>query len=94
MSDKNPNLISLRFVVNGEETTVEHVNVNQPLKVAVEKALKQTSNHARDLSEFQAKYNNNDINLNQKVETFNFPAIATIYLSLKIGQGGTICSIH
>lgn len=94
MSDKNPNLISLRFVVNGEETTVEHVNVNQPLKVAAEKALKQTSNHARDLSEFQAKYNNNDINLNQKVETFNFPANATIYLSLKIGQGGAISSIR
>jgi hypothetical protein len=89
MNDKNPNLISLRFVVNGEETVIDDVNLNQPLKVAAEKALKQTSNHARDLSEFQAKYNNADINLSGKVETFNFPIDATIYLSLKIGQGGT-----
>jgi hypothetical protein len=86
--DKNPNQISLRFVVNGEETTVEKVNINAPLKVAAEKALEQTNNKGRDLSEFQAKYNNNDINLSHKVEDFKFPTGATIYLSLKIGQGG------
>lgn len=86
--EKHPNLISLRFVVNGEETTVEKVNVNAPLKVAAEKALEQTNNKGRDLSEFQAKYNNQDINLSHKVEDFKFPEGATIYLSLKIGQGG------
>jgi hypothetical protein len=87
-TEKNPNLIQLRFVVNGEETVVEKVNINQPLKVAAEKALNQTNNTGRDLSEFQAKYNNNDINLSHKVEDFRFPPDATIYLSLKIGQGG------
>lgn len=87
-TEKNPNLISLRFVVNGEETVVEKVNIHEPLKVAAEKALRQTNNTGRDLSEFQAKYNNNDINLSHKVEDFNFPPGATIYLSLKIGQGG------
>lgn len=87
-ADKNPNLISLRFVVNGEETVVEKVNIHEPLKVAADAALKQTNNTGRDLSEFQAKYNNNDINLSHKVEDFHFPSNATIYLSLKIGQGG------
>jgi hypothetical protein len=86
--EKQSNQISLRFVVNGEETTVDTVNVNQPLHVAAEKALSQTNNKGRDLSEFQAKYNGNDINLSQKVESFGFPEDATIYLSLKIGQGG------
>lgn len=87
-AEKNQNLISLRFVVNGEETVVDKVNIHQPLKVAAEKALQQTNNTGRDLSEFQAKYNNNDINLSHKVEDFHFPTGATIYLSLKIGQGG------
>ncbi len=85
---KNPNQISIRYIVNGEETLVDKVNVNQPLKVSAEQALKQTGNHSRDLSEFQAKYNNNDVNLNAKVEDLKIPSGATIYLSLKIGQGG------
>jgi hypothetical protein len=80
--------ISLVFVVSGEQATVDKINVNQPLKVAAIEALKKTDNKGRDISEFEAKYNNNPIDLNQKIDALGLPNGAVIFLTLKIGQGG------
>lgn len=46
--EKTQNQISLTFIVNGKEANVEKVNLHQPLKVSVEKALEETGNTARD----------------------------------------------
>lgn len=86
--EKQPNLISLTFIVNGTETLVEKVNVHQPLHVSVNKALEQTGNTGRAISEWQVIYNDQTLDPNAKVEDFNFPENAVIFLSLKAGQGG------
>ena len=85
---KTPNLISLTFIVNGTETLVEKVNLNQPLHVPVQKALEQTGNTGRSINEWQVIYNDQTLDTNKKVEEFNFPENAVIFLSLKAGQGG------
>lgn len=86
--DKKQIQISLTFIVNGKETKVEKVNLHQPLKVPVEKALDQTGNTGRPLSDWQVKWNDNELDITKKVEDFNFPSDAKIFISLKAGQGG------
>ncbi|WP_317898930.1 DUF2604 domain-containing protein [Aurantibacillus circumpalustris] len=85
---KQQNQISLTFIVNGTETVVEKVNVHQPLHVAVQKALDQTGNTGRPIGDWQVIYNDQNLDANKKVEEFNFPENAVIFLSLKAGQGG------
>lgn len=82
------NLRSLNFIVNGKVTTVEKVNINQPLHVSAEKAFEQTGNTARPLSDWLVKYNGADLNLNAKVKDLNLPADAKIFMSLKTAEGG------
>jgi len=84
---KQKNLISLKFSVNGKTVTIEKINVNQPLKVAVEKALDKTGS-TRPIDEYEVLFENVKLNINQKVETFDFPEDAVIFVSLKTGQGG------
>ena len=86
--DKNQNQTSLIFIVNGKETEVEKVNIHQPLKVSVENALEQTGNTGRELSDWQIKLNDNDLDVTKKVEDCGIPSGAKIFISLKAGQGG------
>lgn len=88
MEDKNKNLRSLNYSVNGTATVVEKVNINQPLKVSVEKAIEQTGNTGRPLTDWITKYNDQPLDINLKVEDFNFPPDAVIFLTLKSGHGG------
>jgi hypothetical protein len=83
------NLISLIFIVNGKQTIIEKVNINQPLKVAVEKALTQTGNTGRDLSDWLVKYNDKDLSISAKVGDLNLPDNAKIFMSLKSAAGGS-----
>ena len=87
MKEEN-NQISLTFIVNGKETEVEKVNIHQPLKVSVEKALEQTENTSRELSDWQIKLNDNDLDVTKKVEDCGIPSGAKIFISLKAGKGG------
>ena len=73
MGKQNNNLISLKFIVNGVETVVENVNIHQPLRVAVQKALNQTGNQGRDINDWQVIYNDQHLDINKKVEEFSFP---------------------
>lgn len=86
--EKQQNLTELVFVVNGKETTVEKVNFNQPLHVSAQKALEQTGNIARPLSDWLVKVNDVDMNLSAKVEDLNLGAGVKIIMSLKGGKGG------
>ena len=86
--EKNQNQISLTFIVNGKETEVEKVNIHQPLKVSVEKALEQTGNTGRELSDWQVKLNDINLDITKKVEEFSINSDVKIFISLKAGQGG------
>lgn len=88
MEEKNQNQISLTFIVSGNKTEVEKVNLHQPLEVSVKKALEQTGNTGREISGWQVRWNDNKIDIANKVEDFNFPLDAKIFISIKEGQGG------
>jgi hypothetical protein len=82
------NLRSLIFIINGEEEIVEKVNTKQPLKVVAEKALTESGN-TKSISDYQAVYNDKEITLDKKVEDYDFPATAKIFLNLNTAGGGT-----
>ncbi len=86
--DKIQNQISLTFIVNGKEANVEKVNLHQPLKVSVEKALEETGNTGRELSDWQVKLNDIELDITKKVEELNIPSGAKLFISLRAGQGG------
>lgn len=86
--EKTHNQISLTFIVNGKEAKIEKVNLHQPLKVPVEKALEETGNTGRELSDWQVKLNDIELDITKKVEEFSIPSDAKIFISLRAGQGG------
>jgi hypothetical protein len=86
--EKIQNQISLTFIVNGKEANVEKVNLHQPLKVSVEKALEETGNTGRELSDWQVKWNDIELDITKKVEELNIPSSAKLFISLRAGQGG------
>lgn len=79
--------ITLIFIINGEEVTVE-TNVKAPLKSAVEKALLESENTGRPITDWQVKYNGQVLDINSKIEDLNLPDNAELVLSLKVGEGG------
>lgn len=81
------NFTSLKFSVTGKIVTIEKVNLKQPLKVSVQKALDETGS-TRPIEEYEVLYMNNKLDISQKVESFNFSDDAIIFISLKTGQGG------
>lgn len=86
--DKKPNnLINLKFSVTGKKVVIEKVNINQPLSVSVKKALDETGS-TRPIEDYEVLFENNKLDVNQKVESFNFPKDAVIFVSLRTGQGG------
>ena len=82
------NFVTLIFLINGNEYPIDKINVNQPLKVGVERALADSGNASRPLADWVVRYNDRDLDVNGKVEDFHFPAGAQIYLTLRTGQGG------
>lgn len=79
--------ITLIFIVNGEPVEVNS-NVNAPLKSAVEKALSESENTGRPLSDWQVKYKGAILDINAKIEDLHLPDRAELMLSLKTGEGG------
>ena len=86
--EKIQNQISLTFIVNGKEANIEKVNLHQPLKVSVEKALEETGNTGRELSDWQVKLNDVELDITKKVEEYNILSDVKIFISLRAGQGG------
>lgn len=85
---KQHNLISLKFSVTGKPVvTIEKVNLNQPLKVAVEKALEETGS-SRPIEDYDVLLGNNILDINKKVEELGLTDGALLMVSLKSGKGG------
>ena len=58
------------------------------MKVSVEKALEETGNTGRELSDWQVKLNDVELDITKKVEELGITADSKIFVSLKAGQGG------
>lgn len=87
VEEGNKNKITLKIIVNGTLTSVE-ANLNAPLRTAANKALEQTGNTGRPIEEWQIKWNDTVLDISKKIEEFDFPADAELFLSLKAGAGG------
>ncbi|MCU0421652.1 MAG: DUF2604 domain-containing protein [Bacteroidia bacterium] len=84
----NDKKITLTFIINGEATQVS-TNVKAPLKSAVEKALEESENTGRPLSDWQVKFNGTILDMNEKVENLPIADGSELFLSLKTGEGGS-----
>ena len=83
-----PNKITIMFVVNGDPANIE-ANVNAPLQVAVTKALAETENESQPLENWIVTNEAGDqLDITQKVESFDFPEGVTLIVSLKAGVLG------
>lgn len=77
----------LTVIVNGQPTVVR-ANPHAPLRSIVEKALEQTNTTGQPSENWELRYNGAVLDLGAKIETFNFPANAELFLNLKAGIGG------
>jgi hypothetical protein len=79
-------LISLIFRIRNESITIDKVNINQPLAVSVERALK--DEEARKAGDWVVTYNGGQVDPSAKVKDLNLPDGAVLKLTLKAGGGG------
>ena len=86
MASKNK--ITLVFIINGVDVPIE-ANINQPLKVAMNKALKDSDNTGRPVDEWEVHTEEGqDLDPDKKVEDLELTGGARLLLNLKVGGGG------
>lgn len=80
--------ITLIFIVNGVDVPVE-ANIHEPLKVARDKALKDSNNTGRPVDEWEV-HNEEGQALDplKKVEALGLSDGSRLFLNLKVGAGG------
>lgn len=80
--------VKLIFIINGESFPVE-TNVNAPLSAAVERALSQSGNTGRPLSEWEVRDSSGVLlDTSRKVKDLGLKDGARLFLSLRVGAGG------
>ena len=80
--------VSLTVVVNGVPTTID-ANVNAPLRAVAERALAQTQNTGRPLSDWEFKdANGQTLDVARKVSEYQLAAGAVLYLTITVGVNG------
>jgi len=85
---KQHNKITLIFIVNGVDVPVE-ANLNQPLKVARNQALEESSNTGRPMDEWEVHNDEGQaLDPDKKVEDLGLKDGARLFLNLKVGAGG------
>lgn len=87
--ENNAHFVTLIFVINGEDVEIK-VNVNEPLSAARDQALAKSHNTGRPPSEWEVRDANGVVlPVEQKVKTFNFPNGTKLFLTLRVGAGGS-----
>ena len=80
--------VSLTIVVNGVPTTID-ANVEAPLRAVAERALAQTQNTGRPLSDWEFKdANGQTLDIARKVADYHLAAGVVLYLTLTVGVNG------
>lgn len=80
-------LISLNFRIQNETIPIDKVNINQPLSVAVKKALKD-NNQVRELEDWIVTFNGSQLDISQKIENLGLSDGDILKLTLTEGGGG------
>ena len=86
---KKEQLITLNFRIQNETITIEKVNINQPLSVAVKKALKD-NDQGRPIEDWIVTFNGNQVDASQKVKDLGLSDGDVLKLTLQAGGGGEI----
>lgn len=82
------NALQLEVIVNGQSTAVR-ANKNAPLRTIIPLALQQTGNAGQPPENWELRDAAGVLlPLDQKIEEFNFPANAKLFLNLRAGVGG------
>lgn len=82
------NKISLKFVVNGVETTVD-ANNNAPLLAALQKALEDTNNQGQAPQKWEVRNESGEkLDTSQKVSDLGLISGAVLMVSLQAGAAG------
>lgn len=85
---KEDKKISITVIVSGTPTVVE-ANPKQKIKVVAQKALEQTGNTARPLSDWTVKTRQGEVlDLDKTIEDYGFKDGDQIVMSLQAGVGG------
>lgn len=80
--------ITLIFIINGESFPVE-TNINAPLSAAVERALSESGNRGRPLSEWEVRDSAGALlDMARTVKELGLKNGARLFLSLRVGGGG------
>lgn len=80
--------ITLIFVINGSNFPVD-ANVNDPLKEAVARALRESGNTGRPLSDWQVRDANGVLlDIDRKIKDLGLRTGARLFLTLAVGAGG------
>jgi len=80
--------ITLIFIINGENFSVE-TNINAPLTAAVQRALSESGNSGRPLSEWEVRDSAGALlDMTRTVEELGLKNGARLFLSLRVGAGG------
>jgi Protein of Unknown function (DUF2604) len=88
-TDSHAQKLTLVFVINGQEVS-EIVNVHAPLVTAVHKALTDTGNTGRPFDEWETRDASGAlVETNRKVSELQLANGTRLFVSLKVGAGGT-----
>lgn len=80
--------ITLIFIINGENFSVE-TNINAPLTAAVQRALSESGNSGRPLSEWEVRDSAGALlDMTRTVKELGLKNGARLFLSLRVGAGG------
>ena len=80
--------IALIFIINGENFYVE-TNINAPLTAAVQRALSESGNSGRPLSEWEVRDSAGALlDMTRTVKELGLKNGARLFLSLRVGAGG------
>lgn len=85
-NEEKDQLITLNFRIQSDLETVDKVNINQPLAIAMRKALK--NHEGRRFEDWIVTFNGKQIDPNQKVKDLGLSDGDTLKLTLKDGGGG------
>lgn len=85
-NEEKEQVITLAFRIQSDVETVDKVNINQPLSVAMRKALK--NHEGRRFEDWIVTFNGKQIDPAEKVEDLNLSNGDTLKLTLKDGGGG------
>ena len=86
-SQNGPNKIDLTFRTPSGDQTVE-ANVNQPLKVAYNQALRDSGNDHLDPDEYRVRLGDDYLDLDQKVGVLGLLTGTVLRIQRRTGSGG------